>query len=88
MGRTLLDEKVAEGALSFRLIGDLWGMRSKASAESLVEYEADYDRLIVRNYPVVTICIYDARRFSGVELLNALKGHRDIFRYPLDRALA
>jgi len=86
--RALLDEKVAAGAQSFRIIGDLWGMRSKASAESLVEYEADYDRLIARNYPVVTICIYDARRFSGVELLNALKGHRDIFRYPLERALA
>jgi excisionase family DNA binding protein len=86
--RTLLDEKVAGGAQSFRIIGDLWGMRSKASAESLIEYEADYDRLIARNYPVVTICIYDARKFSGVELLNVLKGHRDIFRYPLERALA
>ena len=86
--RTLLDEKVAEGDQSFRVIGDMWSMRSKTSEESLVEYEADYDRLIARNYPVVTICIYDARRFSGVELLNALKGHRDIFRYPLERALA
>jgi transcriptional repressor of dcmA and dcmR len=86
--RALLDEKVAKGAQSFRVIGDMWGMRSKTSEESLVEYEADYDRLIARNYPVVTTCIYDARRFSGVELLNALKGHRDIFRFPLERALA
>ena len=86
--RTLLDDKIVGGAQSFRIIGDLWGMRSKASAESLIEYEADYDRLIARNYPVVTICTYDARRFSGVELLNALKGHRDTFRYPLERALA
>ncbi len=86
--RSLLDEKVADGAQSFSVIGDMWSMRSKTSEESLVEYEADYDRLIARNYPVVTICIYDARRFSGVELLNALKGHRDIFRFPLERALA
>ena len=86
--RALLDEKVAEGAQSFRVIGDMWGMRSKVNEESLVEYEADYDRLIARNYPVVTICIYDARKFSGVEILNVLKGHRDIFRYPLERALA
>ncbi len=86
--RTLLDERVAEGAQSFRVLGDIWSMRSKTSEDSLVEYEADYDRLIARNYPVVTICIYDARRFSGVELLNALKGHRDIFRFPLERALA
>jgi excisionase family DNA binding protein len=86
--RALFDKWVSQGVQSFRVIGDMWGMRSKASEESLVKYEADYDRLIARNYPVVTICIYDARRFSGVELLNALKGHRDTFRYPLERALA
>ena len=53
-----------------------------------MEYEADYDRLIARRFPVVTLCVYDARRFSGVEILDALKGHRDTFRYPLERALA
>lgn len=86
--RTVLDNKIADGARSFRIIGDLWGMRSKATGESLIEYEAEYDRIIARRYPVVTLCIYDARKFSGVEVLNALKGHRDTFRYPLERALA
>jgi excisionase family DNA binding protein len=86
--RALLDQKAAEGAQSFRVIGDLWGMRSKTTEESLVEYEADYDRLVAQTYPVVTLCVYDARKFSGVEVLNALKGHRDTFRYPLERALA
>jgi transcriptional repressor of dcmA and dcmR len=86
--RALLDKKVAEGVQSFRIIGDLWGMRSKATEESMLQYEADYDRLIAREYPVVTLCAYDARKFSGVEVLNALKGHRDTFRYPLERALA
>ena len=86
--RSLLDKKIAEGAESFRIIGDLWGMRSKASAADLIEYEADYDQLIARNYPVVTICIYDVRKFSGVEVLNTLKGHRDILRYPLEEVLA
>jgi len=86
--RRLLDEKVAGGAQSFRIIGDLWGMRSKPSEADLIEYEADYDQLIARNYPVVTICIYDVRKFSGVEVLNTLKGHRDIMRYPLEKVLA
>ena len=86
--RTLLDKRVAEGAQSFRIIGDLWGMRSRATQESMLQYEADYDRLIAREYPVVTLCVYDARKFSGVEVLSALKGHRDTFRYPLERALA
>jgi excisionase family DNA binding protein len=86
--RALLDKRVGEGAQSFRIIGDLWGMRSRATEESMIQYEADYDRLIAREYPVVTLCVYDARKFSGVEVLNALKGHRDTFRYPLERALA
>jgi excisionase family DNA binding protein len=86
--RRLLDKRIAEGAQSFYIIGDLWGMRSKASEETVVEYESDYDRLVARRYPVVTLCVYDARKFSGVEILNALKGHRDIFRNPLERALA
>lgn len=86
--RGLLDERVAEGAQSFRIVGDVWGMRSRATAELLVQYETDYDRLIARAYPVVTLCAYDARKFSGVEVLDALKGHRDTFRYPLERALA
>lgn len=86
--RALLDRKVSEGAQSFRIIGDLWGMRCKSSAAALIQYEADYDQLIARNYPVVTICIYDVRKFSGVEVLSTLKGHRDILRYPLEKVLA
>lgn len=86
--RALLDKRVSEGAQSFRIIGDLWGMRSKSSEAELIQYEADYDQLIARNYPVVTICIYDVRKFSGIEVLHTLKGHRDILRYPLEKVLA
>lgn len=86
--RRMIDESVLEGAQSFRVLGDLWGMRKKASAGTLAQYEADYDRHIARKYPVVTICLYDVRRYSGVEILTALKGHRDTFRYPLEQALA
>jgi excisionase family DNA binding protein len=86
--RGLLDERVAEGAQSFRIVGDLWSMRSRATEATVVEYESDYDRLIARDYPVLTLCAYDARKFSGVEVLQALKGHRDTFRFPLERALA
>jgi excisionase family DNA binding protein len=86
--RALLDEKAAEGAQSFRVIGDPGGVPSKSPEESMVAYEADYDRLVARAYPVVTLCLYDARKFSGLAILSALKGHRDTFRYPLERALA
>ena len=86
--RGLIDERAAEGAQSFRVLGDLWGFRSHVNEESIVEHEAAYDRLIARKYPVVTMCLYDVRKFSGVEVLNALKGHGDMFRFPMEKALA
>jgi excisionase family DNA binding protein len=86
--RALIAKRAAEGAPSFRVWGDLLQMRSRASEAKVVEYEAAYDQMIARNFPVVTLCAYDVRKFSGVEVLNALKGHRDTFRYPLERALA
>lgn len=83
-----LDKAAAAGTQSFRVFGDAWEMRKKGSAQRFAEYEAAYDQFIVRRYPAVTICAYDVRRFSGVEVLEALKVHRDTFRYPLERALA
>jgi excisionase family DNA binding protein len=83
-----LDEAAAAGTQSFRVFGDTWEMRKKSSADGFAGYEAAYDQFIVRRYPVVTICAYDVRRFSGVDVLDALKSHRDTFRYPLEMALA
>ena len=83
-----LHDAAAAGTQSFRVFGDTYEMRKKTSADGFAEYEAGYDQLIVRRYPVVTICAYDVRRFSGVEVLDALKAHRDTFRYPLEMALA
>jgi transcriptional repressor of dcmA and dcmR len=83
-----IEKRIAKGVQSFRVLGDTWEIRSKMSEERFAEYEDGYDRMIAQKYPVVTICTYDARKFSGVELLHALKGHRDTFRYPLERALA
>ena len=83
-----IEKRIARGVQSFRVLGDTWEIRSKMSEEAFAEYEDGYDRMIARKYPVVTLCTYDARKFSGVELLHALKGHRDTFRYPLEKALA
>jgi transcriptional repressor of dcmA and dcmR len=83
-----LNEAADAGTQSFRVFGDTWEMRRKSSADGFAEYEAAYDQLIARRYPVVTICAYDVRRFSGVGVLDALKAHRDTFRYPFERALA
>jgi len=83
-----LRKAAASGIQSFRVFGDTWEMRRKVSAEKFAEYEALYDQAIARRYPVVTLCAYDARRFSGTGVLDALKTHRDTFRYPLEKALA
>jgi excisionase family DNA binding protein len=83
-----LKKSAAAGIQSFRVFGDTWEMRRKVGASKFAQYEAAYDHLIARRYPVVTLCAYDVRRFSGVGVLDALKAHRDTFRYPLERALA
>jgi transcriptional repressor of dcmA and dcmR len=58
------------------------------SPDEVIEYEAGYDERIAHQFPVVTLCQYDVRRFSTLELLDALKAHRDMFRYPAERVLA
>ena len=83
-----LNKAAERGIQSFRVFGDTWEMRKKVGEEKFADYEAAYDQAIARRYPVVTLCAYDVRRFSGVGVLDALKAHRDTFRYPLERALA
>jgi transcriptional repressor of dcmA and dcmR len=75
------------GANSLRVVGDMWGMGRVIPPEALVEYEAGYDERIARRFPVVSLCQYDARRFSSLAILAALQGHRDTFRYPIERLL-
>jgi hypothetical protein len=83
-----LNAAARSGTQSFRVFGDTWEMRRKSGANKFAEYEGTYDQFIARRYPVVTICAYDVRRFNGVDVLDALKAHRDTFRYPLEQALA
>jgi excisionase family DNA binding protein len=68
------------GARSIRIVGDVSGFARRS--ESLVAYEADYTLRISSIYPVVTLCQYDVRKFSGVDLFRALKGHPDSCIHP------
>jgi excisionase family DNA binding protein len=77
-----------EGVESFRVVGDMWGLRLKVSAKQMIQLEVGFERLIVPRFPVVALCAYDARKFTGVELLDALKDHDDTFRIPMGRTLA
>lgn len=54
----------------------------------MIELELGFERLIVPRFPVVAICAYDAREFSGVELLDSLRDHEDTRKVPIGRTLA
>ena len=75
------------GAHTFRIVADLRGLGPKLSEERLFEYEAGYEEGIAKRFPLVTLCQYDVRQFSGLTVLSALKLHRDTFRYPAERVL-
>jgi len=83
-----LTKATAAGDSSFRVVGDVTGMRSAVTPEELIEYETGFDDRIVAKFPVEVLCLYNAREFSGLELLNALKVHPDTLRHPIAQALA
>lgn len=77
------------GQQSFRLIGDMtWCLRLGMTFDEVIAYEARYNYAIAHRFPVVSLCQYDVREFSGSAVLNALKCHEDTFNYPLSRFLA
>lgn len=77
-----------EGFGKLRLVGDMaWFLDQGLSGEELVNFETRYDRQIGHSYPIISLCLYDARRFSGIEILHALKSHADTFDLPLSRFL-
>jgi excisionase family DNA binding protein len=85
---TAMKKAEEEGVESFRVVGDMWGLRLNVSAKQMIKLEVGFERLIVPRFPVVALCTYDARKFSGVELLDALKDHDDTFKIPIGRMLA
>ena len=85
---TAMKKAEEEGVDSFRVVGDMWGLRLKVSAKQMIQLEVGFERLIVPRFPVVALCAYDARKFTGVELLDALKDHDDTFKFPMGRTLA
>jgi excisionase family DNA binding protein len=74
------------GRRSLRVIGDAGYLASNVTFAELLEYEAKYDRL-ARQFDVTTACQYDVRRFTGGEVLAALRGHRDTLSRPAEALL-
>jgi excisionase family DNA binding protein len=76
------------GARTVCVIGDVSsGLGQRLAPHEVLEYERNYDQLQKR-FRVATLCLYDVRRSSGLELLEVLKCHGDVFRYPVQRLLS
>jgi excisionase family DNA binding protein len=75
------------GARSLCVVGDLSGGRlaQRGTFGDVLQYEADYERLVARRFPVVTLCQYDVRGLSGLETSQVLQLHRDALRYPVEQ---
>src|SRR5205809_385075 len=69
------------GAGELRVVGDISGERlgRHRSFGDLLVYERDYGAL-ARRFGVATLCLYDARRLSGVQAARMLQVHTDMLR--------
>lgn len=76
------------GIHRLRVLGDMaWFLSKDMGIEEINKFETQYNTGIGHRFPVVSLCQYDVREFSGAAVLGALKCHDDTFRYPLTRFL-
>lgn len=79
-------ESTRQGDQFIRVLGDMaWAVDKGMSVEDLMKFESRYNDVLAKSFAVVSLCQYDARRFAGTEVLNALKNHSDTFQFPLSR---
>jgi hypothetical protein len=65
----------AEGFPGCRVTGEMtWALGDVPGAERLMEYEAAVNT-VVKTHPVTAMCQYDANRFSGEMIFEALQVH-------------
>jgi transcriptional repressor of dcmA and dcmR len=83
-----IGQAVRRGASVVRVLGDPCALVEAATWEELIRCEEEYDRRIARCFPVVTMCQYDARMFSGLAILDLLRCHPHSFGQPAERILA
>src|SRR5437764_769112 len=66
------------------VVGDVSGGRlgRRGSFDDVLAYERAYEALSRRCGVTTTLCLYDARRLSGVEASRMLQVHADMLRHP------
>lgn len=74
----------ARGVTAIRVLGEMSCFIDQgADLDVLMEFEMRYNHSLGREFPVVSLCQYDVRRFSGVAVLHACKAHDDSLKFPL-----
>ncbi|MDZ7753876.1 MAG: MEDS domain-containing protein [Gammaproteobacteria bacterium] len=77
-----------DGGQALRVLGDMaWFLDQGLDLGELMAFETRFNCSLAHRFPVVSLCQYDVRLFSGSGVLNALKCHEDTFQYPLSRFL-
>src|SRR5216684_1669598 len=72
------------GARALRTVGDVSGGPAlRLARDELLEYERLYSELAQR-FQVATLCLYDVRHASGLDVLDVLQCHDDFFPHPAD----
>ena len=81
-------QALIQGFSAMRLVGDMaWAIDRGIDVDDLMDFEQRYNHDLARRYPIVSLCQYDSRRFSGEVIHEALVCHEDTFNYPLSRFL-
>ena len=84
----LFAKAVSRRPSTLRAVGDMACERHMFPSEAeMMAYEEAYDRM-ARRFPLITLCAYDARVFSGATILRMLKAHPDMFQQHLGMFLA
>ena len=74
---TYLSAARRDGFSRVVVVGDVSsGALGARSIEELVEYEAEFHRSIACRFPVTTLCQYDARMLSGLDVAQLLRRHQ------------
>jgi len=81
-------EATRAGHHALRVLGDMaWFPAQGLDLDELQAFEQRYNHALAHRFPVVALCQYDVREFSGRGVLGALKCHEDTFDYPVSRFL-
>jgi transcriptional repressor of dcmA and dcmR len=84
----MLVAALGRGAKRLRVVGDMtWGHAVALDEDDLLALERRIDHEIAPRYPVVALCLYDARHFSGLAVLGALQAHPDTLSHNPARFL-